>query len=315
MSSGGSNTWEVVKGFCRRRTQQFREEVSKAAAPTVDPDVEAKCQAYLHLRSTTGTISSKLRELNMHVAGANRCINEIQLALKPPVATGVQSFVPLQDEELDIIAKKLEVFVLDAAERERALSATLLESAAELARFVEEAQQYEALQEVRRDNMLEYDFFRDKVEDLRKSPPSDGTRLPRNETRLEDWKMRYQDATNRLMNFMNNSSQAGHNALRGGLMGVTGQYGRYCEDLGRSARAVLTGGGVGGGGVAALQSVARAAIAAGPAAAAQNARRHVEQQAASQFQQNPAPAQQQPEAPPPPPPKKVRDHMDDPFSM
>jgi len=304
MSSGG-NTWEVVKGFCRRRTQQFREEVSKDAAPTVDPDVEGKCRSYTHLRTTAATIGTKLRELNMHVAGANRCILEISQALKTPIDGA--------DDELDIISKKLEVYSLDVAEKERALSAALVDSAAELSRFVEEANQYEALQELRKDNMLEYDFFRDKVAKLRESPPSDGTRIPRNEMRLEDWKVKYQDATNRLMNFMNNSAQGGKNGLRGGMLGLTGQYGRYCEDVGRSARAVLGGGGNPG---SMVQSAARTVAAAAPQVA-QNLRRGVEavqsQQQEPEASNNTAASQQQQSTSKPKPPPAAAEY--DPFSM
>eukprot|EP00658_Telonema_sp_P-2_P021046 TRINITY_DN18352_c0_g1_i2.p1 TRINITY_DN18352_c0_g1~~TRINITY_DN18352_c0_g1_i2.p1 ORF type:complete len:116 (+),score=22.13 TRINITY_DN18352_c0_g1_i2:161-508(+) len=115
------------------------------------------------------------------------------------------------------------------------------------------------------------------------------------------------------MNFMNNSSQGGKNGLRGGMLGLTGQYGRYCEDVGRSARAVLGGGGNPG---SLVQSAARTVAAAVPKAA-QNVRRGVE--AVQSQQPEPEPvnnsnntASQQPPAPKPKQPAAAEY---DPFSM
>ena len=310
--------WEKVKGFARRQTQAVKEKMNDAPH-TVDPAFNEMVEGFVNLRLGAKGVEQKLQMLESHLSAANQIICDLGQSLSQGH----------QNEEVLVYARKLDIFKNESANRMASLSATFKSCIGELAKFGNEANQLEMLLDDRRDKVLEYDFFRNKLESLRASPPSDTGRIPRNEHRMNEWKAKYDDITNRTVSFMGNSRIGAESAILHSAVAVCNEYGKYLEEIARGARAVLISDGSMGVAYAARQVAHTAYNAASGAAtsAAAAVTSHIPQQipqkyhsptqqvppTTAHYQQQQA-APQQPQAPPPAPVSN-RNKRDDPFAL
>lgn len=298
--------WEKIKGFARRQTQAAKEKVNNAPH-TIDPAFNVQVEAFVNLRIGAKSTEQKLQLLQDHLNAANQIVSEL----------GQNLSQGHNNEEILVYARKLDIFKNESATRINNLSATFNSCIAELDKFRNEANQLEMLLEDRRDKVLEYDFFKNKLEGLRANPPQDTGRIPRNEARMNEWKAKYDDITNRTLSFMNNSRVGAETALLHSAVAVCNEYGKYLEELARGARAVLISDGISGVAYAARQVVNTAYNAASTAVASaqQNIPAAVQYQSPTHHVPQPVANQQQQQVPPPAPAPTARNRRDDPFAL
>ncbi|EAN91691.1 hypothetical protein C3747_28g343 [Trypanosoma cruzi] len=178
---------EAIKGLARRTTQSIREKVKNREATGHDELLEVTSKKVLQYQKSGEVICSKL----IRAAGL---IEELGRLLKD-VGEEYQSISDLPQESSQLATDVLDMgtkLVATAQEHQKGLKE---EGFDVLNAFIKNTSKLRDAEEARRKNRLEYDFFRQKVLDLRSCPPKDTSRIPRNEQKMENWRVEFWRAT------------------------------------------------------------------------------------------------------------------------
>jgi hypothetical protein len=208
--------WEKVKGFCRRQTQKINENYRHAEF-TKDEESEVAVKRVKMYRKVAGTCASRFEKVSANIADTIAMLESIKEDLRL-----------IEVEDINATATKLELACLAMRKQHEVLSATINLEAGKLRRFFDECAGVDQIVEDRRAKKLEFDFFRNKVADLKRHPPSDPARIPRNEARVDEWQRAYDDANDRLKNLTHKLTLQGvrsiSDAATGSATGVTKHY-------------------------------------------------------------------------------------------
>ena len=221
-------SWESVKGFARRRTQEVKEHFGNSSK-TEDPAIDllvTKCATYREVSAATAHRMAAIQNHLVEVANLLLLVKE--------------DFEKLESiEELKIVARRIELVANDMKGKHATLLDAFRESVVNLNKVVTEGSQVRALSEDRKRTMLEYDFFRNKLVGLKANPPADHTRIPRNEARALEWKKALDDSTTRLMTFCQPLSQNCERWILVSSSTITAELGRYFEQVSISSKSVF----------------------------------------------------------------------------
>ncbi|RNF16350.1 uncharacterized protein Tco025E_05263 [Trypanosoma conorhini] len=178
---------ETIKGLARRATQSLREKVLHGDASGHDETLEAASKKVFQYQRSGEAICVKMIR-------AAELIEELGKVLKE-VAEEYQNVPDLLPVSSQLAADVLEVgtkLFVTAQEHQKGLKEQGFDV---LNSFIKNISKLKDAEEARRKNQLEYDFFRQKVLGLRAMPPKDKSRIPRNEQKLENWRVEFWRAT------------------------------------------------------------------------------------------------------------------------
>lgn len=227
-------SWETVKGFCRRQTQTFKESFQHASK-TEDAEFDA---IYQRFQSTF----SQAKRVHSRVAGVHRDLVDMighYDKLKDDLNMGDVNSV--QSSEMQTAAKRVELATLDFRSKFTPLDQTLQDTIAQLSKYQQEANQVSNVIDDRKMKMLEFDFFRNKLSDLRANPPADTARIPRNEARLTEWSTAYQEANSRCKQMLTSLHENGEKLVLLAASVLTVDAGRFFLELGKTANVLFLG--------------------------------------------------------------------------
>lgn len=249
-------SWETVKAFCRRQNQSFSERY-RNVSKTEDLETEGAIQRVLQLATISFNTAERMQKIAVHLDAVTGLLDAMQADFSN---FGVAANGTIECAgALLVTSKKLELTVQDMQLRCAALTKSFGDAAGPLRKFSGEANQLHVMTEDRKEKMLEYDFFRNKVAALRASPPSDAARIPRNEARLADWQRAYDEANQRVRRTAHMLTENGSRALLVASGALTADLGRYYDDVARSARITLLSQSLGDRATAAMASATLAA--------------------------------------------------------
>ncbi|EKF37717.1 hypothetical protein MOQ_002083 [Trypanosoma cruzi marinkellei] len=177
---------EAIKGLARRTTQSIRDKVKNREAAGHDELLEGTSKKVLQYQRSSEVICTKLTR-------AAALIEELGRLLKD-VGEEYQNIADLPQESSQLATDVLDLgtkLVATAQEHQKGLK----EGFDVLSAFIKNASKLRDAEKARRKNQLEYDFFRQKVIDLRSCPPKDTSRIPRNEQKMENWRVEFWRAT------------------------------------------------------------------------------------------------------------------------
>jgi hypothetical protein len=163
----------------------------------------------------------------------------------------------MEVEEITTTASRIEMVSLAMRKQHESLSSSLTEASAKLRKYCEECSGIDNVCEDRKAKMLEFDFFRNKVADLKRSPPADPARIPRNEAREQDWQRQYDEANDRLKNLAHKLTLQGIRSVNEGTVQATTGLTKYYGESSQTWRATFGNAGV----PAAIYTGAQAAAA------------------------------------------------------
>lgn len=224
-------SWEVVKGFCRRRTQQIRENLQHASK-TEDGEFDA-----LHAKATA-MVASTQRMSSRLVAVLNdlKDIIDNYSKLKDDLLSD-----SLLSADLQSTGKKVELASNDFNIKYAPLEQVFQESLRQFQKYHNEASTVEALVDDRKTKMLEYDFFRNKLASLRAAPPADTSRIPRNEGRLMDWQQAYEESNMKAKKFFLHLIETGEQMIASGTNVLTNDVSRFFGEVSKTQRVLFLG--------------------------------------------------------------------------
>jgi hypothetical protein len=177
---------DAIKGLARRATQTLREKVSNVES-TSDEKLEdgiKKIRAFEKagvslsekilkvakqiedIGSTLRDIADEYRQIPDHVSETTQMAEDLFAVGQQLVGVAQDHQKPLKDQGFDLLGA-----------------------------FIRDLQKLKEAEDDRKKKQLEFDFFKKKVVDLRKDPPKDFTRIPRNEQILEQWRQELWKAT------------------------------------------------------------------------------------------------------------------------
>lgn len=178
---------EAIKGLARRATQSVRDNLSTqhvSEEEKILSDITAKVHQYeragLAINDKLGRISRLYGELGQLLREIAEEYNNIPDKFPETEAT----CTGLLQASSQLVSKGAE------------FQNTLKEhSQNPISMFLKEIPKLKDVEEDRGKKKLEYEFFKAKVLELRKDPPKDSTRIPRNEQILENWRVELWKAT------------------------------------------------------------------------------------------------------------------------
>ena len=170
---------ETIKGFARRATQSAKEKFAHADATNDDRLLETSRKVRQQEKSCSVIIEKigKMCRVLDEFANVSREIgDEYRMNLD-------------QGSEMCQLAEDCRAFGNEMAQKVQEFQKTLKDGAFEpLSAFMKEIAKLKDYEEDRKKKQLEFDFFRTKVAELRRNPPKDSSRIPRNEQKLEQWR-------------------------------------------------------------------------------------------------------------------------------
>lgn len=235
MASTNSGGWEGVKGFFRRQTQMISERY-RDAPKTTDAVVDQNT-------ATVFEFQKRIKSLEAHMNGF---VQGLALALSS--LDGVKEDLAVlgsaQVEGLDIAAKNVEMAVKDMRSKLDAVNEAFAVDHQGRGQYEKDCAKLRAQLEDRKAKMLEYDFFQNKLAGLRAKPPSDATRIPRNEARLDEWGKAYDESNERAKALAQQLIAAGARLSINTATTVTQEAGKFFDNAGRTCRAAFLGQGL-----------------------------------------------------------------------
>jgi hypothetical protein len=222
-------SWESVKGFCRRQTQSFKESF-RHANKTEDPECDQMIE-------NTQKISAQVQRMGIRLKNFSQEVMNIVLQFE----STRDDLSDCADAEVSSNCKKIDLAANDLRQKYLNLDKRFQEQITQISKFVADSAQFAALVEDRKSKMLEFDFFRNKVADLRADPPADSSRIPRNEGRVSEWKAAYEESTSRLKRFCSVTIENGTRLLVFGTQGLMNESGQFFFEASKTTRAVFIG--------------------------------------------------------------------------
>lgn len=191
---------EAIKGLARRATQSVRG--TSDAQDDKIPEVTRKVRA---MEKAGVNLSDKILKVARLMGELGQTLKEIADEYKA-VPDLLPEMTALADETLAMghaVATK-------AGEFQTVLKEQGFD---QIGLFLRELPKLRDAEEDRKKKQLEYDFFKNKVADLRKNPPKDTSRIPRNEGILENWRQELWKSTENLKQLLSNLHASGQRAL------------------------------------------------------------------------------------------------------
>jgi hypothetical protein len=222
-------SWEIVKGFCRRQTQTFKE-TFRHASKTEDTECDQLVQ---EAQKITGQVQRMGSRLKNFCAEISNIVQQFE-ATRDDLAGSTS-------EDISSNCKRIDLAAIDLRQKQHDLERGIEEQLAQMTKFCSESSQLSSLIEDRKTKMLEFDFFRNKVAELRANPPSDSSRIPRNEGRVNEWKAAYEESTSRLKRFCNVTIEGGQRLLIFGTQALMTESGKFFLEASKTTRAILLG--------------------------------------------------------------------------
>lgn len=143
--------------------------------------------------------------------------------------------------ELQDVGKKIELASQDFKTKFVPLEQAFNECLLLFTRFLTDAGQVDDLVDDRKTKMLEYDFFRNKLDGLRASPPQDTSRIPRNEGRMMEWQRAYEDSNAQVKKLFQSLILNGEGLIVKGTNVITGDVARYYGEVSKTSRLLFLG--------------------------------------------------------------------------
>ncbi|CCW61519.1 unnamed protein product [Phytomonas sp. EM1] len=178
---------EAIKGLARRTSQSLKEKVSRVDANPEDTSIEEVARKVSELVARSRSISEKLSYSIRLLEDLGKTLKEIGEEHRQAPDLAVESR-QLAESVYEIGIRLIEL----SSEHRIGLQSNCIDL---LTHFTKECVKLSNLEDVRRCNRLEYNFFKSKVNRLREKPPKDFSRIPRNEQILENWRIELSRAT------------------------------------------------------------------------------------------------------------------------
>jgi hypothetical protein len=209
---------DAIKGLARRATQTLREKVSHADQTNDDKLNEATRKVRIFEKSSVA-VSDKVLKIA-------RIIEDLSTALRD-IGEEYRQCPDLSPESAQL-AEDMFSFGTTLLAKAQEHQAPLKDQAFDiLGNFIRELPKLKDAEEDRKKKQLEYDFFRQKVLELRKSPPKDFTRIPRNEAILENWRQELWKSTESNKAVVSNLYATGQRALDQAVLTVAQVVGSF----------------------------------------------------------------------------------------
>ena len=219
---------DAIKGLARRATQSLREKVSNADQTNDDKLNDGVRKVRLFEKSSV-TISDKVLKIA-------RIMEELSTALRD-IGEEVRQCPDLAPESAQL-AEDMFNFGSTLLAKAQEHQAPLKDQAFDiLGQFIRELPKLKDAEEDRKKKQLEYDFFRQKVLELRKSPPKDFTRIPRNEAILENWRQELWKSTENNKSVVSNLYAQGQRAVDQAVLTVAQVVGSFASLVSAGAKA------------------------------------------------------------------------------
>lgn len=189
---------DAVKGVFRRATQSTREKMGNADG-TENKDLAEVIRRLKVMERSCCVISEKVQKLAKTIEDVGllaKDIGEEYKNLAQNLAQTPVSNEPAPTPEMVQLSTELSAFGAELSAKAQELGRELKTNAFDnLSAFVRDVPQLRAMEDDRKKKQLEHDFFKQKVVGLIKNPPKDHTRIPRNESILENWRQSLHAAT------------------------------------------------------------------------------------------------------------------------
>lgn len=245
-------SWEVVKGFCRRRTQQIRENF-QGAPKTEDCDFDA-------MLARAESMVGAAERMSLRLSGVHRDLSDfihqyelLHADLAAPSLSTENSFQGLD--------KKVELAAQDYKAKFADVEASILQCLEELRRYHAEALQMEHSIDDRKTKMLEFDFFKHKLTVLRAAPPADTTRIPRNEAREAEWQHAYEESNATAKKLFQHLISSGGELIAKGAAILAVDVSRFFGEVSKTQRVLFLGSRLSDEAGSAMHSIQQAAAA------------------------------------------------------
>lgn len=172
---------ETIKSLARRTQQSLRERLGQVeATPTEERLAEVSAKVRV--------MEQKSHSIAQKAVRAARLMEELGSTLKE-IGEDYREVPDLAPESERLAAEVYNVGVklLETShEHQKGLKDNSFDL---LSQFRKECDRMREVDATRRINQLEYDFFKTKVMALRRNPPADFSRIPRNEQIMENWRV------------------------------------------------------------------------------------------------------------------------------
>eukprot|EP00760_Papus_ankaliazontas_P038921 PhM_4_TR9416/c1_g1_i1/m.12581 len=181
-----SNVKESIKGFCRRQSQKVGQTYGNADK-TRDTDVDNMVTQFHAIKNTNEKIVKAVNGVLKAFATLTDALTEMRGAVATVQTAEPSAFVE-ELRQFDIAHAEITTKLNNIEQKLRS------EGEAPLLKIRDDYPSMKLALEDRHSKKLEFDFFRNKVAELEKSPPKDPERLPRNQAILQKWKADYEAA-------------------------------------------------------------------------------------------------------------------------
>lgn len=221
----------MVKGFCRRRTQQIRENF-QGAPKTEDSEFNT-------LLANAESVVGAAERMSLRLSGVHGdlldFIKQYELLHNDLISPSVATL------DLQGVDKKVELATQDYKIKFAPLEATITKCVEELRRYHSEALQIEFVVDDRKTKMLEYDFFKHKLINLRANPPTDTTRIPRNEGREAEWHRAFEDSNSQAKKLFQHLIKNGGELIAMGASILAVDVSRFFGEVSKTQRVLFLG--------------------------------------------------------------------------
>ncbi|ORC90723.1 uncharacterized protein TM35_000071470 [Trypanosoma theileri] len=210
---------DAIKGLARRTTQSIREKVTHTETSPEDEMLDETSKKVRQFQKTSEVLCVKLIR-------AASLIEELGKLVKD-IGEEYQKVPDLQPDAIKFADDVLEVgnkLIATAQEHQKGLKTQGFDV---LNSFMKEVKKLKDAEDTRRKNQLEYDFFRRKVLELRRDPPKDTSRIPRNEQTLENWRVELWRATENNKAICSNLYAEGQRGIDLSVLTLTQVLGSY----------------------------------------------------------------------------------------
>ena len=172
---------EALKGIARRATQTVRDGLSTNQISEEDRVLAETTTKIHHYERVGSSINEKLIRVSRLYTELGNLMKSISEDYR-----GIPEKSPENEAVINGMTEASNQLLIKGLE----FQATLKEYAQNpISMFLKEVPKLRELEEDRASKKLEYEFFRSKVLELRKDPPKDTSRIPRNEQILENWRV------------------------------------------------------------------------------------------------------------------------------
>ncbi|KAH9579801.1 hypothetical protein LSM04_001897 [Trypanosoma melophagium] len=178
---------DTIKGLARRTTQSIREKVTHTETSAQDEMLDETSKKVRQFQKTSEVLCVKLIRIASLMEELAKVVRD--------VGEEYQKVPDLQPDSVKFAADVFEFgnkLIATSREHQKGIQNQGFEV---LNSFIKEMKRLKDAEDTRRKNQLEYDFFRRKVLELRRDPPKDNSRIPRNEQILENWRVELWRAT------------------------------------------------------------------------------------------------------------------------